>query len=322
MIDAIEFGLTGQMSRLTGKGTKGLDSVGTRPACRQDEISGCSIRRIEGLSSRLSASLQPSPGRYRRRKSRNRTLRSRRAGSFRGDRRPSQIALSRREILRFILVEPTKRSEEVQTILKLDEIGDTRSAFNTAQNKLQTASQTAAATLKSSRNALLLAPSDCGAAGGVSLRSPSTSAASSCLSLKSQNCRPIPRWTRAFPAARENDFNKRSSLRDVGALAEVESGFSGLAEAEAVAVVRDLARLEADPALLAALQRRSFIEKGLELVEGPECPLCDQPWEDEQHLRDHLKAKLAKSEEARKLQEALLKNGTAIARETVGVLDC
>ena len=34
-----------------------------------------------------------------------------------------EITLSRREILRFILVEPTKRSEEIQTILKLEEIG-------------------------------------------------------------------------------------------------------------------------------------------------------------------------------------------------------
>ena len=35
-----------------------------------------------------------------------------------------EITLSRRDILRFILVEPTKRSEEIQTILKLEEIGD------------------------------------------------------------------------------------------------------------------------------------------------------------------------------------------------------
>ena len=31
--------------------------------------------------------------------------------------------LSRREILRFIVVEPTKRSEEIQTLLKLDDTG-------------------------------------------------------------------------------------------------------------------------------------------------------------------------------------------------------
>jgi hypothetical protein len=41
--------------------------------------------------------------------------------------------------LRFILVEPTRRSEEVQTILKLGEIGSTRAALNTAKNRLTTA---------------------------------------------------------------------------------------------------------------------------------------------------------------------------------------
>ena len=56
-----------------------------------------------------------------------------------------EIALSRREILRFILVEPTKRSEEIQTILKLDDIGDLRSALNTARNKLETAHASAKA---------------------------------------------------------------------------------------------------------------------------------------------------------------------------------
>src|SRR6202040_307354 len=75
-----------------------------------------------------------------------------------------------------------------------------------------------------------------------------------------------------------------------------------------------------DPALLGALQRRSFIEKGLELVDGPECPLCDKTWEDEQHLRDHLQAKLAKSEEAQKLQQSLTNNGTAIAKEAIRVI--
>ena len=67
-----------------------------------------------------------------------------------------EITLSRREILRFILVEPTKRSEEIQTILKLDEIGQTRSAFNTAQNKLQSAHKNATAQVQSGRNALEL----------------------------------------------------------------------------------------------------------------------------------------------------------------------
>ena len=65
-----------------------------------------------------------------------------------------EITLSRREILRFILIEPTKRSEEIQTILKLEEIGQTRGALNTAQNRLQSAQRTAAVQVQSSRDSL------------------------------------------------------------------------------------------------------------------------------------------------------------------------
>src|SRR5262249_53113952 len=110
------------------------------------------------------------------------------------------------------------------------------------------------------------------------------------------------------------DFNKQSVLRDLNALSEFASGLPDLAKTDAEAIAADLEKLENDPALLAALQRRAFIEKGLELVEGPECPLCNKPWEDEEHLREHQKAKLAKSVEAQELLEAMLKKGKAIAQ--------
>jgi hypothetical protein len=47
--------------------------------------------------------------------------------------------------------------------------------------------------------------------------------------------------------------------------------------------------------------------------------LCDHPWGNEQHLREHLKAKLSKSEDARKLQQALLDSGASLAREARGL---
>ncbi|MGA7384180.1 MAG: chromosome segregation protein SMC [Methylocella sp.] len=119
--------------------------------------------------------------------------------------------------------------------------------------------------------------------------------------------------------AKTPEFNKETALRDLRALSNAAKGFPDLAKTEAAGIVADLSKLEVDPALLAALQRRSFIEKGLDLVEGPECPLCDTRWEDEQHLRDHLQAKLEKSESARKLQECMVNNGTAIAKEAIRV---
>ena len=115
-------------------------------------------------------------------------------------------------------------------------------------------------------------------------------------------------------------FNKDSALRDLRALAEAAKGFDDLGEAEATALNADLEKLDGDLALLAALQRRSFIEKGIEFVEGPQCPLCDTPWDNEQHLREHLKAKLAKSEEARQIQDALLKNGATLIEKVTRII--
>jgi hypothetical protein len=65
-----------------------------------------------------------------------------------------EITLSRREILRFILVEPTARSEEIQAILKLDDVGQIRSTLNTAQNRLQTQLKHAESTVRTSRETL------------------------------------------------------------------------------------------------------------------------------------------------------------------------
>jgi hypothetical protein len=119
--------------------------------------------------------------------------------------------------------------------------------------------------------------------------------------------------------AKTSTFNKQSTLRDLKALSDAAEKFYEVGKPAAAAIVVDVERLEADPGLLAALQRRSFIEKGLELVDGPECPLCDTPWDNEQHLRDHLRSKLEKSEEARKLQEGLLEAGAALGREIIRV---
>ena len=228
-----------------------------------------------------------------------------------------EIALSRREILRFILVEPTKRSEEIQTLLKLDEIGETRSALNAAQNKLQTARGNATAQVQSSRSTLQLHLQISTLHAADLLEAVNTRRKILGLPEIAELTADTKLDAGLSAADKATDFNKQSALRDLTALSDAAKGFPDLAKKQAAAILAELAKLEADPALLAALQRRAFIEKGLELVDGPACPLCDTPWADEQHLRDHLKAKLAKSEEARKIQQSLLNNGAAISQEII-----
>jgi len=231
-----------------------------------------------------------------------------------------EITLSRREILRFILVEPAKRSDEIQTILKLEEIGQTRGALNTAQNKLQSNYKIATGQVQANRDTLQ--------------RHLQIAAFQSAELLAAVNARraalgltPIDKLTAdtkldagLSETGKMPEFNKPSVLRDLKALTDELGTLPDLGKEEAASILSSMARLESDLALLDALQRRTLIEKGLDLVDGPDCPLCDRPWEDEEHLRDHLKAKLAKSEEAGKLQGALLKSGSDLARHIVRLL--
>jgi recombinational DNA repair ATPase RecF len=320
VIDAIEFGLTGQIGRLTGRGTKGLSVAEHGPHVDKTKFPdaafvkmrvfltdlGKSATIVRKISSPKKPKIDPADDDVKA------------ALSEIADH--PEIALSRREILRFILVEPSNRSEEIQTILKLDEIGQIRGALNTAQNKLQSAQRAVAAQVQSNRAALQQHLQI------ATLRAEDV--------LEAVNAR---RKVLGLPqiadltadtkldaglssAAAAPALNKQSVLRDLGAFSDAAKEFPNFAKTEAAAILNDLSKLEADPGLLASLQRRTFIEKGLDLVDGPECPLCDTPWDDEQHLRNHLVAKLAKSAHAQKLQQSLLDNGAAMVRQVVQVI--
>lgn len=320
VIDAIEFGLTGQIGRLTGRGTKGLSVSEHGPHVDKTKFPDASFVILKVfltdlgkaatitryVSSPKKPKIEPDDAAVK--------------AVFGEIAEHPEITLSRREILRFILVEPTKRSEEIQTILKLDEIGHTRSALNAAQNKLQGTHKTTTAQVQSARSTLQLHLQIATLRAEDLLDAVNKRREVLGLAAIAELTADTKLDEGLANNAKESGFNKESALRDLKALRDAVADLPRLAKKEAADIVADLERLDADPALSAALQRRGFVEKGLELIAGPECPLCDKPWQDEQHLRDHLKAKLAKSDEAKKLQDALLKNGIAIIEKAVGVV--
>ena len=321
VIDAIEFGLTGQIGRLTGRGTKGLSIAEHGPHVDKAKFPDAAFVELQVYLTDLGKSVTINRRISAPKKPKITPFDNAVKAALDEIADHPEIALSRREILRFILVEPTKRAEEIQAILKLDEIGHIRSALYTAQNRLQSTQKTAVTQMQSNRDALLLHLQIATLRAADVLEA--TNKRRAILGLPEiADLTADTRLDAGLAAgAAVPQFNKVSALRDLKALSDVAVALPALAMAEAAAVVGALSRLEADPGLLAALQRRSFIEKGLELVDGPECPLCDTPWDTEQHLRDHLKVKLAKSEEARKVQQDLLKNGTAIAQEVIRVVN-
>lgn len=315
VIDAVEFGLTGQIGRLTGRGTKGLSISEHGPHVDKAKVPDASFVELRVFL----PTLQKSATITRKVSSPNKPKIVPADDDVKAVLAEiadhPEIMLSRREILRFILVEPAKRSEEIQAILKLDDIGDTRAALNTAQNKLQSAHRSAEAQVRASRESLQ-----------VHLQIP-TLRQEDVLEVVNRRRKslglPILAVLTADTridsglsgAVKAPAFNKQSTLADLGAFTAAMKEFAHLAEAEAAAIVAALVQLEADAALMDAFQRHALVEAGLKYVEGSRCPLCDTEWEDEKLLRSHLESKLAKSQEARKLREELFSNAAVLARE-------
>jgi hypothetical protein len=320
VIDAIEFGLTGQIGRLTGRGTKGLSVAEHAPHVDKVRFPDAAFVELKVFVPALGKSATITRKVSAPRKPKIVPADPDVKAALDEIAEHPEITLSRREILRFILVEPAKRSEEIQTILKLEEIGQTRGALNTAQNKLQNAHKVATGQVQSSRETLQR-----------HLQIAIFQAAELLAAVNSRReMLSLPKIDKLTAdtkldaglsdGSKAPDFNKQSVLRDLKAISELLGTLPDLGKEEATGILSGIAQLEGDPALLEALQRHSLIEKGLDLVDGPGCPLCDHLWEDEEHLRDHLKAKLTKSEEAGKLQDSLLKSGAELVRHVVRVL--
>ena len=114
-IDAIEFGLTGQISRLTGRGTKGLTLSEHGPHVDKVKFPDAAFVELRAFLTEIGKSVTIT-----------RKISSQKKPKIKPDDEDvkavleeiadhPEVTLSRREILRFILVEPTKRSEEIQT---------------------------------------------------------------------------------------------------------------------------------------------------------------------------------------------------------------
>ncbi len=131
IVDAIEFGLSGKVGRLAGEGLGSVNvkkhgpHVDSKETPQDAEVlislnlnshNECTVSRSCNSPSKIN--VEPE----------NVGTNKIRFGS--------EIVLSRREILRFILAEPGKRSKEVQSLLKIEKLDEVRSAFQTLKNKV------------------------------------------------------------------------------------------------------------------------------------------------------------------------------------------
>lgn len=315
VIDAIEFGLTGEIGRLTGKGTKELtlaqhgahvDKINFPDAAFVElqvslPLLGKTATITRKLSSPKKPKIVPSDSDV--------------VSALKEIANHPEVTLSRREILRFILVESSTRSEEIQSLLKLDKIGDTRAALYSARTKLSAAQSEASRSLDSAIEKLL-----------AHFQIPTLSSVEVLNSAnKRRKILGVPeiaeltddsKLDAGLSTARMPEFNKVSSLRDLSALMELTRELPSLGQKESGAILEALVKVESDPSVVSSLKQRALVKNGLDLVESASCPLCGHLWEDEKHLREHLNIRLSRFDETRKLQEDLLRNGSTLIQHS------
>lgn len=315
VIDAIEFALTGQIGRLTGIGTKGLTLAEHAPhvdmtkfpdaAFVELEVSFPTLRKSAKLKRKVSAPRKPiiEPNDPDILAILNEVAQH------------PEITLARREILKFILVEPTKRSEQIQEILKIDELGQIRSALNTAFGKLNRAATAAEKDTQNKRNTLL---QHLGLASlSVIEMLAAINAKRELLGLALHDAMTADTVIDQGLAETtdQQTLNKSAALIELENLAKAISGLDQASSPDAKSLIDQIEQLENDAQLLVSLHQRELVERGLKLVDGPACPMCDHEWPDEAHLLSHLHAKQQKSKDAGEIKQKLQDHASALSLE-------
>lgn len=298
VVDALEFALTGRVSRLSGegRGDVSLRQHGPHVDMRNDPAKACVTVKVTIPSLNKTVTIERSPI---ARTSPNITPKDPAVLEvLRQVETHPEIVLSRRELIRYVLATPGTRAEEVQALLHLHDVEKVRVGLQRIANDCQRQLGPLCAAAAQARDNLLralqiteltsekmLAVAN---AQRVVLGLPPLTDLTEKCSLKEGMATPGPAQLQRIP--------KVQALADVRAareaLAEITSAPTRARVAE---IVAGLTALAVDNAASTGVTRESFYTAGIELIETGACPFCDTAWEiDElkkhvQEKTDHLK---------------------------------
>ena len=136
VVDAIQFALTGEIGRLKGSGTGDLTLSDHGPHVEKRSDPDAASVRLDVFIPHLNKSATIVRTIKKAKHPQITPNEDAVKAVFAEVAEHPEITLSRREIIKFILTEATQRSRDVQTLLKLDDIDQTRATLKTTENKL------------------------------------------------------------------------------------------------------------------------------------------------------------------------------------------
>ncbi|MEO0853706.1 MAG: ATP-binding protein, partial [Cyanobacteria bacterium J06648_11] len=306
VVDAIEFALTGGISRLKGSGTAGVSPKKHGPHVDyRDKASEATVElqvtvQATGNKATIVRSLgKPNTPTITPNNEEARSI-------FQRAMNHPEFVLSRREVIKYILVEARKRSIEIQTLLKLERIDEFSTALKTASNtasknfnaaegsrdRAQDGLRTALSIEDLSSEALLAEINRLRVKAGVSPIE----------DLEPETTITVSEKT----GASAEEVSRSVALRDLASFRELFTAEGQISIQGDSALLRTgLTELEGDPTLVSELGRKRFLELGLEEFDGEECPFCGTAWEEER-LRARVVEKLARIKRGAELEKDLL----------------
>lgn len=307
VVDAIEFALTGNISRLSGEGRGNVSvkehapHVDSRDNPEKAKVTITFKTALEGKEVVLERTVKNAslPKVTPSNPEISEVLKQ-----FNGH---SEFVLSRREIINYVIAQPGDRSAEVQALLRLDQVGELRSSLKTISNTYEKEAKTSekiaremaeslAQSLEitelvkenileavNSRRAIL------GLAPLVELAA--TTAFSDGLE------------TGAKPKA-SSKVDKVTAKTDLKSWVDLSGKITGPGVKSQCSGLKDeLVALSANPIVNEGISRESFLRKAVDFITDATCPVCDTDWGDISKLKAIVGGKLQKFDEVVKLRK-------------------
>lgn len=311
VVDAIGFALTGSIARLTGTGTGSVSVRHHAPHVKtktdpdaarvsltfKDTVSGQEGTITRTVKEASEFTLSPDTPELRN------ALESALAHP--------EITLSRRELIKFILAESSKRSQEVQALLQLDKIEVNRKALRSALTKVDTDRKNSVSNAQLAKQAVET---------HLEIENASAEEVKTAIN-KTRKILSLDELAEVKLSTNlkeglddekdEKAFDKDSATRDVATYQAKLDDSSELAKA----ITKFLSTCEqiTKSGDLELLKNRSFLQTGLDLIadEGI-CPLCDTTWKTPEELKAHLFEKIESSKELARINGEILTDATAL----------
>jgi recombinational DNA repair ATPase RecF len=311
VVDAIDFLFTGKISRLIGEGTGGISLKAHGPHV-DHEAGDAKVRgliKIAGYKNPVTIQRSiASPNTLEHPTEAETALRPILDIASKG-----QLVLSRRQILKFIATEPSKRASEVQALLDLSELEEIRKALTRAENVAKGESNHADTDIRSAQRVLHLAV-------GLSLFDGDAVLAKVNELRKVLSGNPIPtlstnnikaQLTAPAMSGQIQGVNPRLLRTDSDSLKKtLEDAGDKISRPDKDLRVL-LGEIRANASTLKRLKQLQLFKMGISLVEeSGTCPLCGKVWprgELARHLKEHIAETEALAEKMKSVEELAAK---------------